>query len=200
VERGPGQPLTVGEDIPPAQQRAAVLAGRRLELILGDITTQQVDAIGNAANEALRGGGGVDGAIHRAAGPGLLEELVRHYPQGTPTGTAVATGGHRLAARWVLHAVGPVWRGGTRGEAAQLAGAYRSCLQLADELEARSLALPGISLGIYGYPLEAGSAIAVDVVAEHLAGVTGLELVRFVLRDVTWPAFSAALDRRMAQD
>ena len=91
--------------------------GRRLELTRGDITTEQVDAIGNAANSALRGGGGVDGAIHRAAGPELLAELRRRYPDGTPTGTAVATGGYDLPARWVLHAVGPVWRGGGHGEA-----------------------------------------------------------------------------------
>src|SRR5688500_3767228 len=118
------------------------IGASRLELTRGDITAEPVDAIANAANEALRGGGGVDGAIHRAAGPGLLEELLRRYPDGTPTGTAVATDAYDLPARWVLHAVGPVWRGGTHGEPELLAGAYRSCLSLADELGARSVAFP----------------------------------------------------------
>lgn len=165
---------------------------RQLELTIGDITTQQVDAIGNAANAALRGGGGVDGAIHRAAGPGLMEELRRRYPDGTPTGTAVETAGHRLPARWVLHAIGPVWRGGGAGEDELLAGAYRSCLDLADRLGARSLALPAISMGIYGYPTDEGAGVAVRTVVEHLGAETGLELVRFVLRDATWDAFVAA--------
>jgi len=167
--------------------------GRLLELTMGDITRQRVDAIGNAANTALRGGGGVDGAIHTAAGPGLLQELVERYPDGTPTGTAVATGGHRLPARWIVHAVGPVWRGGGHGEAEQLAGAYRSSLRLADELGATSLALPAISMGIYGYPLVEGAQVAVRTVLEHVAGETTLRLVRFVLRESTHPAFAAAL-------
>jgi O-acetyl-ADP-ribose deacetylase (regulator of RNase III) len=167
---------------------------RRLELTRGDITTERVDAIANAANEALRGGGGVDGAIHRAAGPGLLEELRRRYPDGTPTGTAVATEGHDLPARWVLHAVGPVWRGGADGEPELLAGAYRSCLRLADELGARSVAFPAISMGIYGYPPDAGARLAVTTVAEHLRGETGLEVVRFVLfSEETYELFADAL-------
>ncbi|HYM53617.1 MAG TPA: O-acetyl-ADP-ribose deacetylase [Candidatus Dormibacteraeota bacterium] len=169
------------------------VAGRRLQLVTGDITLEQVDAIANAANAALRGGGGVDGAIHAAAGPDLLAELRDRYPNGTPTGTAVATAGHRLAARWVLHAVGPVWRGGAHGEPELLAGAYRTCLTLADELGARSVAFPAISLGIYGYPAPDGARVAIRTVNRHLAGETGLELVRFVLRDATYPAFSAAL-------
>ena len=142
----------------------------RLELVTGDITTHAVDVIANAANAGLRGGGGVDGAIHRAAGPGLLDELRRRYPDGTPTGTAVATGGHDLPARWVVHAVGPVWGGGTHGEAELLASAYRSCLALCDELGARSVAFPAISMGIYGYPGHDGARIALETVTEHLAG------------------------------
>jgi O-acetyl-ADP-ribose deacetylase (regulator of RNase III) len=169
------------------------VGGRRLQLEVGDITLERVDAIANAANEALRGGGGVDGAIHAAAGPALLDELRARYPHGTPTGTAVATGGHRLPARWILHAVGPIWRGGDQGEAELLASAYRSCLVLADELGASSLAFPAISLGIYGYPIEEGARIALETVARHLAGETKLELVRFVLRDSTYPAFEAVL-------
>jgi O-acetyl-ADP-ribose deacetylase len=169
--------------------------GRRVELILGDITTERLDAIANAANEALRGGGGVDGAIHRAAGPGLLEELRRRYPNGTPTGTAVETGGHDLPARWVLHAVGPIWSGGGEGEEALLAGAYRSCLRLADELGARSVGFPAISMGIYGYPADEGALVAVRTVAEHLRGETAVELVRFVLfSDETYGHFAEALE------
>ena len=167
--------------------------GRLLELVIGDITRQRIDAIGNAANTALRGGGGVDGAIHAAAGPGLLSELVERYPGGTATGSAVATGGHRLPARWILHAVGPVWRGGGQGEAELLADAYRSSLQLADELGATGLALPAISMGIYGYPLSEGARVAVRTVFEHLATETPVRLVRFVLRDATFPAFATAL-------
>lgn len=171
------------------------VTGRVLELMVGDITREHVDAIGNAANSALRGGGGVDGAIHTAAGPGLLDELRERYPDGTPTGTAVASGGHRLPARWVLHAVGPVWRGGSHGEPELLAGAYRSSLRLADELGAVSAAFPAISLGIYGYPVDDGARIALQTVVDHLSGATRLTLVRFVLRDATYPAFVAALDR-----
>lgn len=166
-----------------------------MEIDRGDITRERVDAIANAANAALRGGGGVDGAIHRAAGPGLLAELRERYPDGTPTGTAVVTSGHDLPARWVLHAVGPIWSGGVHGEAEHLAGAYRSCLRLADEVGARSVAFPAISMGIYGYPGPEGAHVAVTTVAEHLAGETGIELVRFVLfSDETYGLFEAALE------
>jgi O-acetyl-ADP-ribose deacetylase (regulator of RNase III) len=169
-------------------------SGRRIELVQGDITTQQVDAIANAANEALRGGGGVDGAIHRAAGPELLEELRRRYPKGTATGTAVETDAHRLPARWVLHAVGPIWGGGGQGEPELLAGAYRSCLELCDRLGARSVAFPAISMGIYGYPADQGAQVALRTVADHLDGETNVELARFALRgDEIWRAFSDAL-------
>ena len=171
------------------------VGARRLELVRGDITTERVDAIANAANEALRGGGGVDGAIHRAAGPGLLAELRERFPDGTPTGTAVATAAHHLPARWVLHAVGPVWNGGMSDEAELLAGAYRSSLRLADELGARSVAFPAISMGIYGYPGDQGAEIAVRTVADHLAGETSVEVVRFVLfSDETLELFEAAVD------
>jgi O-acetyl-ADP-ribose deacetylase (regulator of RNase III) len=166
----------------------------RIELVNGDITQERLDAIANAANEALRGGGGVDGAIHRAAGPGLLQELRDRYPDGTPTGTAVATAAHDLPARWIVHAVGPIWRGGDRREAELLAAAYRSCLRLADELGARSIGFPAISMGIYGYPGPDGARVAVTTVAEHLRGETGIELVRFVLfSDETYGLFSDAL-------
>ncbi len=178
----------------------ALSVGRgRLELVEGDITREAVDAIGNAANSQLRGGGGVDGAIHHAAGPALLDELRERYPDGTPTGTAVATEAHALPAHWVIHAVGPIWRGGRHGEAELLAGAYRSSLEVARGLGARTLALPAISMGVYGYPAEEASAIAVATVAQHLLRTSdeaeGLELVRFVLRPATWEVFVAALDR-----
>jgi O-acetyl-ADP-ribose deacetylase (regulator of RNase III) len=173
---------------------ALIIGGRRLELARGDITRERVDAIANAANSALQGGGGVDGAIHRAAGPGLLEELRRRYPDGTPTGTAVETAAHALPARWVLHAVGPVWRGGAHGEAEQLAAAYRSCLELCDRLGARSVAFPAISMGIYGYPGREGASVAVRTVAGHLQGDTSLELARFVLfSEETYDLFVSAL-------
>ena len=173
---------------------AVTIGGGRLELVLGDITEARVDAVANAANEALRGGGGVDGAIHRAAGPALLQELRRRYPHGTPTGTAVATDAHGLPARWILHAVGPIWRGGEHGEPELLAGAYRSSLVLADELGARSVAFPAISMGIYGYPTDEGARVAVGAVADHIGGTTGIELVRFVLfSDETYGHFADAL-------
>jgi O-acetyl-ADP-ribose deacetylase len=169
------------------------MAGR-IQLVLGDITRERVDAIANAANEALRGGGGVDGAIHRAAGPGLLDELRRRYPDGTPTGTAVATDAHDLPSRWVLHAVGPVWRGGGHGEEELLAGAYRSCMRLAHELGARTVAFPAISMGIYGYPPPDGARVAVRSVAEHLRGDTRVEVARFVLfSEETYDLFADAL-------
>jgi O-acetyl-ADP-ribose deacetylase len=179
---------------PPTTTTTKGFGRARLGLVMGDITTASVDAIANAANAALRGGGGVDGAIHRAAGPGLLAELRDRYPDGTPTGTAVATAGHDLPARWVLHAVGPIWRGGGQGEEQLLADAYRSCLRLADEIRARSVAFPAISMGIYGYPPPQGARVAVRTVAEHLRGETQVEIAQFVLfSDETYRLFAEAL-------
>jgi len=176
----------------PSESRT--IAGRHLEIVSGDITRQAVDAIANAANAALRGGGGVDGAIHRASGPGLLDELRRRYPHGTPTGTAVETAAHALGARWILHAVGPVWRGGGAGEPELLAGAYRSCLALCDTLGARSVAFPAISMGIYGYPGPEGARVALGTVARHLRGRTDVKLARFVLYgERSYAVFATAL-------
>jgi O-acetyl-ADP-ribose deacetylase (regulator of RNase III) len=178
---------------------ALTVGKTRLEIARGDITHERVDAIANAANSGLQGGGGVDGAIHRAAGPALLDELRRRYPDGTPTGTAVATDAHELPARWVLHAVGPIWRGGGQDEPKLLASAYRSCLSLADELGATSLAFPAISLGIYGYPAPDGARVALTTVRDHLAGQTSLGLVRFVLFSTDmYAVFADALDELRA--
>ena len=164
-------------------------------LAQGDITTFRADALVNAANSALVGGGGVDGAIHRAGGPSIMDELKRLHASGCPTGSAVATGAGDLPARWVFHAVGPRWSGGEREEEELLASAYRAALRLADERDVRTVAFPAISLGIYGYPLDEGAAIAVRTVATHLRGETPIERVTFVLfsRD-TYLAFERALD------
>ena len=166
----------------------------RLILVEGDITTIAADAIGNAANAALAGGGGVDGAIHRAGGPEIMAELRSRHSYGTPAGTAVATGAGALPARWVIHAVGPVWRGGDHGEPAQLAGAYRSVLSIAAELGARTLTLPAISAGAYGYPIDDAARIAVATVADSLRAGAPLESVTFVLFSArTLAAFERAL-------
>ena len=150
----------------------------RIEAVQGDITQEETDAIVNAANSALAGGGGVDGAIHRAAGPELHEACAPLG--GCPTGDAKATPGFRLPAKHVIHAVGPRYRDGQHGEPELLASAYRRSLEVADELGARSVAFPAISTGIYGYPLAEATEIAVRTVRET---PTNVELVRFVCFD-----------------
>ena len=161
-----------------------------IEVARGDITQQRVDAIVNAANETLLGGGGVDGAIHRAAGPGLLDEC--RALGGCRPGEAKATAGHRLPARHVIHTVGPVWRGGGHGEPETLAACHMNALALARELGCRTIAFPAISCGIYGFPPELAAPVAVAAVREHAP----LELVRFVLfNDETYDAFSAAVTK-----
>jgi len=150
----------------------------RLEAIHGDITRQAVDAIVNAANTTLLGGGGVDGAIRRAAGVELLEACRRIG--GCPTGEARITAGYRLPAKHVIHTVGPVWSGGRRREPELLRGCYVNSLRLAAEHDLTSIAFPSISTGAYGYPIEQAAGIAVDTVREVLRAPTSLELVRFV--------------------
>ena len=149
----------------------------KLTAVSGDITKLEVDAIVNAANTSLLGGGGVDGAIHRAAGPDLLEACRKLH--GCATGDAKATSGFRLPAKWVFHAVGPVWSGGQRGEDELLAGCYRRCLELAREHGAKSIAFPAISTGVYSFPLERAAKIALRTVREHV-DASGVEEVRFV--------------------
>jgi O-acetyl-ADP-ribose deacetylase len=168
--------------------------GDRIELVKGDITRQSVDAIVNAANESLLGGGGVDGAIHRAGGPEILEECRRLG--GCATGDAKATTGGRLPARYVIHGVGPVWRGGEAGEPELLAGVHRRAVELAAELGCRSLAFPAISCGVYGYPPERAAPVALAATREALDAHPEVELARFVLfGDDVYEAFRAALAR-----
>ncbi|HXY94045.1 MAG TPA: O-acetyl-ADP-ribose deacetylase [Acidimicrobiia bacterium] len=162
--------------------------GPSFEVTLGDITAEHVDAVVNAANTSLLGGGGVDGAIHRAAGPELLAAC--RQLNGCAFGDAKATPGFGLPARFVIHTVGPIWRGGDAGEARLLASCYRRSLEVADELGARSVAFPAISTGAYGYPLGEATQIAVDTVR---ATITSVELVRFV-------CFDAALHERYVRE
>ncbi len=161
--------------------------GKTLELVRGDITTVPVDAIVNAANSGLRGGGGVDGAIHRAGGPEIMDQLerLREKSGGCPAGSAVVTTAGRLPAKWVFHAVGPVYHDGAHGEPRQLASAYRTCLALADDYIADSVSFPSISTGIYGYPVEEAAEIALREVFEHLLSPPGQlpRRVVFVLFD-----------------
>jgi O-acetyl-ADP-ribose deacetylase len=169
--------------------------GAALELRQGDITFQEVDAIVNAANSRLAGGGGVDGAIHRRGGPAIMAETDAKYPEGCPTGSAVISGGGNLPAKHVIHAVGPIWRGGNRGEADLLAGAYRRSLELAVEHGCRSIALPALSTGAYRYPMDQAARVALSTAIAFLRENGQPELVRFVLFDGgAYGAFAAALE------
>jgi len=170
-----------------------VTGAERIELTQGDITTARVDAIVNAANSSLLGGGGVDGAIHRAGGPAILEEC--KGLGGCDTGDARATTAGELPARWVVHAVGPVWQGGARGEDELLQSAHRRSLEVAAELGARTVAFPAISTGVYRFPVERAARIALRTTADFLETSAQLERVTFVLfSDDHLRAFEQALD------
>jgi O-acetyl-ADP-ribose deacetylase (regulator of RNase III) len=156
---------------------------QRIRVHQGDLTQLAVDALVNAANESLLGGGGVDGAIHRAAGPELLEGC--RALGGCPTGEAKLTRGHRLRAKYVIHTVGPVWRGGAHGEPALLASCYRASLELAAQMRCETVAFPGLSTGVYGYPIEAAARIAVATVSAWLRE-------HELPREVTFCTFNAA--------
>lgn len=165
----------------------------RIEVIRGDITAQAVDAVVNAANSSLLGGGGVDGAIHRAAGPQLLEECRKL--KGCPTGEARITQGYLLPARHVIHTVGPIWQGGGRGEPELLASCYRNCLLLASRHGLRSIAFPAISTGIFGYPLQAAARIAVEEIRAFAMASPEPSDIRLVAFDEgNFSALQAALD------
>lgn len=163
----------------------------RLVVVEGDITARSVDAVVNAANSSLLGGGGIDGAIHRAAGPGLLAEC--RELGGCPPGEARITSGYQLKAKWVIHTVGPVWRGGGSGEAGILASCYRRSIEIADKHGIRSIAFPAISTGAYGYPMKKAAHIAVETITRSLITVTGIELVEFVCFDSGSEALYAEL-------
>jgi O-acetyl-ADP-ribose deacetylase (regulator of RNase III) len=178
--------------------REVTINQARLAIIQGDITRQATDAIVNAANPGLMGGGGVDGAIHRAGGPAILEECKRIVAkQGRlPTGKAVITTGGNLPAKHVIHTVGPIWRGGNKGEAALLESAYRESLKIATEQKLSSVSFPSISTGVYGYPVAEAAEVAIRTVVSFLAGqVTPVKETVFVLFDpATYQAYSSALE------
>ena len=172
--------------------RSVKIGASTLELVEGDITKQNTEAIVNAANSGLLGGGGVDGAIHRAGGPQILEECRKIG--GCPTGEARITTGGRLPAKWVIHTVGPVYRDGKRGEADLLASAYRNSLRLASERGIKTVAFPSISTGAYGYPLAEAARIAVTTARDCLTAHPEIVLVRFVLfGQPAYRAYEAAL-------
>jgi len=171
------------------------VGGATLELRQGDIALEQVDAIINAANSRLAGGGGVDGAIHRRGGPTIMIDTDARYPNGCPTGSAVISVAGNLAAKYVIHAVGPVWNGGQRGEAEQLAGAYHRSLELAVEHNCSSIALPALSTGAYRYPMDQAAQVALSTAIEFLKVHCRPKLVRFVLFDArAYDAFAATLE------
>lgn len=155
--------------------------GQIIELVQGDITDQHVDAIVNAANSRLAGGAGVDGAIHRRGGPSIMAETRQRYPDGCPTGSAVISTAGELPARYVIHAVGPIWNGGDAGEAELLASAHRRCLELAIENDCQSIAFPAISTGVYGYPVDQAAAVALETSAKFLREHGKPSTIRFVL-------------------
>jgi O-acetyl-ADP-ribose deacetylase (regulator of RNase III) len=176
------------------------IAGKRLELTKGDITLENVDAIVNAANSRLAGGGGVDGAIHRRGGPAIMEETRRRYPDGCPTGSAVISSAGNLAARFVIHAVGPVWSGGRADEEPLLRRAYRRSLELARDADCHSIAFPALSTGAYRYPIDLAARAALGSAMDWLKDHDEPGLVRFVLfSDEAYIAFANALEELLGE-
>ena len=172
----------------------ATIGACKLELVTGDITQQTTDAVVNAANSRLAGGGGVDGAIHRRGGSGIMAETQRRYPHGCPTGAAVVTEAGNLPAQYVIHAVGPIWKGGQDQEASLLASAYRRSLEIASAQQCASVAFPSLSTGAYAYPLPQAAHVALGAVAAYLRQHGRPERVRFVLFDNrTYEVYAAAL-------
>ena len=170
-----------------------------IDVVQGDITQQAVEAVVNAANSSLLGGGGVDGAIHRAAGPGLLGEC--RQIGGCPVGEARLTRGYNLPALWVIHTVGPLWRGGNAGEDGLLATCYRTCFSLAEQIGLRSIAFPAISTGVYAFPLERATAIAVDQAFYHAERDGSIERIVFVCYDDrTRQVYEATVALRRGRD
>ncbi len=161
------------------------IADTGIKLLIGDIVEQKTDAIVNAANSRLMGGGGVDGAIHRAGGPKIMEECKKirknEYPNGLPTGKAVMTTGGKLDARFVIHTVGPIWKGGEFGEEEKLSEAYKSSLRLAQSKGLRSISFPSVSTGAYGFPVDIASELAIKTVTNYLKKHDGFNEVRFVV-------------------
>jgi O-acetyl-ADP-ribose deacetylase (regulator of RNase III) len=181
--------------MPPDQVR---VANCTIELVRGDITRIAVDAIVNAANSALAGGGGVDGAIHSAGGPALMQEL-RNYP-GCATGSAVVTGAGRLPAKYVIHAVGPIYRGGGHGEAELLASCYKVALRLASEYECESVSFPSISTGVYGYPVPDAAATAFSALVQGLSAPTSIQRIKLVqFSDASLQAYRKLMDSFQTQ-
>ena len=167
-----------------------------VEVVSGSVIEQDVEAIVNAANTAMRGGGGVDGAIHRAAGRQLMNELIRVAPHGAKTGTAVLTPGYALKQPYVIHTPGPVWNGGGNGEPEKLASSYRACLELADKQGLKSIAFCSISTGVYRYPLDKAAPLALETVIEYLNERLDTRLTRIVFamyQDSEYSAFRDAL-------
>ena len=173
------------------------LAQTTLELIQGDITKAEVDAIVNTANKELIGGGGVDGAIRRAGGEAIVQacNAIRNRQGGCPTGTAVITTGGNLPAKYVIHTAGPVWQGGNQGESDLLASCYKECLQLAVENEGDSIAFPSISTGVYGYPTEKAAKVALQTIQNSVgSGAKAPECIQFILfDDATYNCYVKAL-------
>lgn len=173
----------------------------RVELVEGDITQQAVDAIVNAANSELAGGGGVDGAIHRAAGPSVMEETRTRYPLGCPTGDAVSSGAGQLPAKFIFHAVGPVWRGGQHREIELLRSCYRRCLELATKHQCSSVAFPAISTGVYRFPVDLAAENSLDEISRFLETTSQSFTVRVVLFGAgPYGAFARVLESFVDRD